>query len=314
MTDLARFGLDAEIIAYIERSETALPADSVAMDIQSQRANYDTLCAMFDVPLPADVTTRDSTVRAGTGAAIPVRHYSPANALADTLVLFFHGGGYVLGSLDSHHAICGEICSRAGFDLVAVDYRLAPEHPHPAQYEDCLAAYRHYAALYRRIVLVGDSAGGNLAASICAQTRSDDPKPVGAVLIYPALGGDWLDLDSYRTMADAPLLTAADIESYHRLRHGGDPQPDPTAHPLLVEDFNGHPPTIIISAAVDPLCDDGEAYAARLEAAGTAARFVREAGLVHGYLRARHMSEKARQSFDTICAAVGSLARDGVLP
>lgn len=322
MTEATAFDLDPEIEAFIEKTGRHYPDDAATLDATGQRAVYDAMCAAFDLPVPGGLTIRDDLVPADAERpAIPVRVYTPAQARPNTLILYMHGGGFVVGGLDSHHGVCGELSVAANCVLVSVDYRLAPEHSHPAQIEDCLAAFRHFSAAFDKIIVAGDSAGGNLAAALCVATRNGVQKPVGAVLIYPGLGGDQLDLTSYTTMAQAPMLTTADVHLYHRLRQGDAARQgesvlfdEALAAPLLADDLRGHPPTAIFSAGTDPLCDDGTAYADRLLESGTAARCHTETGLVHGYLRARRMSRKAKASFARICQATKSLAESGLLP
>lgn len=315
MTQSAAFGLDPEIEAFIEKTGRHYPDDAATLDATGQRVVYDAMCAAFDLPAPEGLTIHDDIVPAGAEhPAIPIRVYTPDQARPDTLILYMHGGGFVVGGLESHHGVCGELSVAAGCSLISVDYRLAPEHSHPAQIEDCIATFRHFCRTHDRIIVAGDSAGGNLAAALCVATLDSARKPDGAVLIYPALGGDQLDLPSYSTMARAPMLTTEDVHLYHKLWHGGSVLGDALSAPLLASDLTGHPPTAIFSAAVDPLCDDGAAYCERLERAGTPARCHTETGLVHGYLRARRMSRKAEASFERICSAVRSLAASVTLP
>ena len=316
MTEITDYGLDPEVLAFIERTSAHYPEDAATLDAAGQRRVYDAMCAAFDMPIPDGLDIRDGLVPGAGGLAdIPVRHYRPAEAQPDTLILYMHGGGFVVGGLHSHHSVCAEICAAAACDLVSVDYRLAPEFTHPAQFDDCLAAFRFFAATYSRIIVAGDSAGANLSAALCMATLKDENKPVGAVLIYPALGGDQFDLPSYTEMANAPMLTTEDMHLYHRLWHGG-PQikGDVFSAPLCATDFDGHPPTAIFSAAIDPLCDDGAAYAQQLNAAGVEVACHTEDGLVHGYLRARAMSRKAAASFTRICAAAKALVDGADMP
>ncbi len=171
-----------------------------------------------------------------------------------------------------------------------------------------MAVTRAVAATGERIVLAGNSAGANLAAAVAHATRGTVPV-AGLVLIYPGLGGD-LNRGSYLTHAHAPMLTRDDILFYAGIRYpdGARPKaPDPTALPLDDTDFTGLPPTICFSAECDPHCDDGPAYAAQITAAGGEAHAVVEPGLVHGYLRARHMSARARGSFARINRAICDL-------
>ncbi|WP_342587253.1 alpha/beta hydrolase [Hoeflea olei] len=226
------------------------------------------------------------------------------------IVLYYHGGGYVLGGLDSHDSICAEICATTGYTVISVDYRLAPEHRHPAQFEDALAAFRAIAgASSLPLVLAGDSAGGNLAAAVSWATRTDLLKPAGQVLIYPALGAD-LTRGTFVTHANAPMLTTADMRLYDELRAGGTPPTgDPSFTPLAADTYAGLPPTLVFTAECDPLSGDGPVYCARITEAGGQARCIEEKGLVHGYLRARHSVARARDSFGRIVDGIAALGR-----
>ena len=158
-----------------------------------------------------------------------------------------------------------------------------------------------------RLVLAGDSAGGALAAAVSHATRDRDLEIRGQVLIYPGLGGH-RDAGSYLTHAHAPMLTRDDVLFYERTRHEGPPpECDPTAAVLHDTDYTGLPPTLTIAAECDPLADDARVYAERIRAAGGQAEHVVEAGLVHGYLRARHSVTRARDSFARITAAIARM-------
>ncbi|WP_299861929.1 alpha/beta hydrolase [uncultured Hoeflea sp.] len=302
--------LDAETWAFIDQSDAHYPPDAVAMDVTDQRRVYDALCRAFDAGRPSGVTTTDQHI-AGPATQIPLRTYRTGNGSPRATVLYLHGGGFVVGGLESHDSVCAELCGRTGYEVIAVDYRLAPEHCHPAQFEDALAAYRHVAAASEHpVVLCGDSAGGNLAAGIANATRSERRKPAGQVLIYPALGNE-VTRGSFITHAHAPLLTTADMVYYERLRAGGEaPVDDPTFTPLTAGDFTGLPPTVVFTAACDPLAGDGPAYCAKIVGAGGKARCIEEEGLVHGYLRARHSVSRARDSFTRMIDALATLGAE----
>jgi acetyl esterase len=281
--------IDPEIRAFIDRTNACYPADTATADAATQRVIYDKMCAVFWQPYPPGVIVRDEQ------GPVPLRIYETATSSGTTM--YFHGGGFVVGGLHSHDDVCAEICARSGLRVVAVDYRLAPEHRHPAAFDDALASSHLIAARYGALLLAGDSAGGTLAASVAHALRGQDVSIAGMVLIYPGLGGD-LNSPSMRFHANAPMLSAADVQSYRALR-GGSPA-DPAAGVLQDCDFRNLPPAHIFSAECDPLCDDGRAYAERITAAGGKAQFQLDTGLVHGWLRARHMSSKANDAFARI--------------
>jgi acetyl esterase len=308
MTDYRKL-IDAETLAFIERTNSYYPIDTVDYTIGQQREIYNRMCRAFHVGYPEGVTAEDSTISTPTHA-IPIRTYRTAAPEASAMVLYFHGGGFILGGLDSHDDICAELCAGSGYEVVSVDYRLAPEHIHPAAFDDALAAFEWAAAAYKQpILLCGDSAGGNLAAAVSHATRGHKRHPIGQVLIYPGLGGD-VSKGSYITHAEAPMLAVRDLEFYKHIRTGGiDRTGDITLAPLADADFANLPPTVIVTAECDPLSSDGEAYGSRIEAAGGKAWWHEEPGLVHGYLRGRHMISRARASFGRIIEAVTVLGK-----
>lgn len=299
--------LDDETWVFVDRSIAHYPEDATSLDLEGQRRVYDGLCKAFDAGRPLGVTVRDSAIP-GPAVPIPVREYMPASRTPSALVMYLHGGGFVLGGLESHDSICAEICDGTGYAVIAVDYRLAPEHLHPAQFDDALAAFRHVANAYNLpVVLSGDSAGGNLAAAIAWATRGQAQAPVGQLLIFPALGAD-ASKGTFISHANAPMLTTADMLYYDDLRSGGtSPHNDPSFTPLAAADYSGMPPTLVVTAECDPLAGDGPDYCARLTRAGGKAICFEEKGLVHGYLRARHSVTRARDSFARMIAGIKSL-------
>lgn len=301
--------IDAETWAFIEKTNSYYPPDTIDYTITQQREIYDRMCREFFAGYPQGVTAETSAI-AAPGHRIPIRIYRNATPNRAAMVLYVHGGGFILGGLDSHDDVCAEICSRTGHDVVSVDYRLAPEHLHPAAFDDTLDAFEWAAKTYDcPIVLCGDSAGGNLCAAVAHATRGHARKPIGQVLIYPGLGGD-RSKGSYVTHAEAPMLTMRDLEFYKHIRTGGaDRTGDVTLSPLADADFANLPPTVLITAECDPLSSDGKAYRDRVVAASGRAWWFEEPGLVHGYLRARNMVGRARSSFSRIVDAVSTLGR-----
>lgn len=299
--------IDAPTWGFIRATAAAYPDDAVSLDIAGQRAVYDRMCALFRQPRPAGVAVQDAP-RGG----VPTRCYAVGPSAVT--VVYFHGGGLVVGGLDSHDDVCAEICAATGLRVVSVDYRLIPEHLHPASFLDAVSATRAVAMEFGPVVLAGDSSGGSLAASTAHALRGSDTMIRGVVLIYPGLGGDRTK-GSFVTHARAPMLTTADIEYYHRLRHGGSPPDrDPTSCALDDSDFGSLPPVAAFSAECDPVADDGRSYRDRIRAAGGVAEWYLDRGMVHGWMRARHTVPRARAAFDRIIAATSALARGAALP
>lgn len=289
------------ILEFLRLCDSFYPPDAVDASVAQQRLWYNALCAQFDRQLPEGMAIEDALI--GT---VPIRRYRPARLRTATKLLYLHGGGYVVGSLDSHHAICAELSDFAAAELVSVDYRLAPEHVWPAQSDDAFTVLKLMLAEENRIVLIGDSAGGNLAAGLTIRARDEGLSGiVGQALVYPALGGDLIS-GSYEEMAQAPGLSTADVGYYRAVLKA--PEDEPVAHPLLTRSVAGLPPAYITVAHFDPLRDDGRHYASRLASAGIEVWFREEPQMVHAWLRARHMSEGARSGFHALCVAVGRFA------
>ncbi len=295
--------IDEETWAFIRRTAESYPDDAVDLSIADQRNVYDAMCRDFRQPRPAGVETEDRHAE-----GVPVRIYTAGDPTRT--VVYLHGGGFVVGGLDSHDDVCAEICAQTGYRIVAVDYRLCPEHVHPAQFQDAWTAVQWAASEFGDpLVLAGDSAGGNLVAAVSHHARGRLDGILGQVLIYPGLGGDRSE-GSYIEHAHAPLLTLEDIVFYEKVRCGGTPpQSDPTYAPLQDTDFAGLPPTVIVTADCDPLRDDGPDYCARIKKAGGKAHCINEAGLVHGYLRARSSVKRAADSFERISIAIEALGQ-----
>lgn len=306
MTD---FDIDSEVQQFIDtmiRVSSDLSTDS---SIEQQRLNSNAACRYFFSPYPTGIESSDDVV-IGRHGEIPIRRYrnTQVEPNPDAQIIFLHGGGFILGDLESHDDICAELCANTGLDAISIDYRLAPEHRHPVHVDDVADAFD--LCWKPRSIVVGVSAGATLAAALSHRLKNASRKPFGQVLVYPSLGGDTFDLESYVCNAEAPLLTTADIHFYRAMRCDNIETAinDPEFYPLVADDYNGLPPTIAFSADIDPLRDDAKLYIAKLTAAGVSAKWNNEIGLTHDYLRARHSSAKARQSFQHICAAIAGLA------
>ena len=247
----------------------------------------------------------------GPAGPIPVRIYRPSAASAPVHV-HFHGGGWVIGDLDTHDRDCREICVGADCIVVAVDYRLAPEHIFPAAPEDCYAAFcwatanvDSLGALPGPVSVGGDSAGGNLAAAVALMARDrNGPAIAMQLLIYPVTDAT-MESASYRDNADGYLLSRT-MMSWFWDHYCPDLalRADPLASPITAEDLSGLPPALVMTAEFDPLRDEGEAYAERLIAAGVEVEVRRFDGLVHGFFSQAGMIEAAREGVDLAVKAL----------
>jgi acetyl esterase len=227
----------------------------------------------------------------GPAGEIPLRLYAPHADPSPPVLLHFHGGGWVICDLDTHDGVCRSLANAAGCAVVSVDYRLAPEHPYPAALEDCCAALDHVhrnAAELRldasRLGVIGDSAGGNLAAAVALKARdAGGPALRVQILTYPALDPDCAH-PSMGENAEGYFLTQSAMRWFwgHYMGSGADPR-DPYLAPLYAPDLSGLPPALVVTAEYDPLRDEGEAYARRLEQAGTEVELCRFDGVFHGF-------------------------------
>jgi acetyl esterase len=249
----------------------------------------------------------------GPGGDLRARVYTPRGAPPFPIVVFFHGGGWVVGTLDTYDPLCRALAAAVPAVVVSVDYRLAPEHRWPAAVEDAYAATlwasRHAAELggaQHRLAVAGDSAGGNLAAVVALGARDrGGPAIAFQLLVYPALDAAG-DTGSWREHADGFYLTAAGMRWYWDHYLGGADGAAPDASPLRAAFLGGLPPALVVTADHDVLRDEGEAYAARLREAGVAADVRRVEGVVHGFFRWRAVTGAADAALQEAAAALRS--------
>lgn len=295
--------LDDEVLAFIAETESWYPPGASARAIGEQRRSYDAMCRSFFAGYPQGVAAEDLTAD-----GVRLRAYHRADGVVGTSVIYAHGGGFILGGLDSHDDICAEICAAGGLDVIAVDYRLLPENDRGDADEDvCRALNWLRRDRGGRVILAGDSAGAALVITAAMRDRGVGDL-AGQVLIYPGLTGLGGVGGSMRRHAFAPLLSAEDVAYYvghARPASGGTVRAE-------AMDFSGLPPAFVAAAECDPLCDEAVEYANRIRRAGGQAVLSMDHGLVHGHLRARGRSRRARASFDRVIRAICLMA-DGAL-
>lgn len=299
--------LSADYWEFIQRVNALFPDEFAHLSVTEQRQAYNTMLRQLATALPAQLLIQDQPLTTQRHS-LSIRSYQVKNQAARAQIIYFHGGGFVLGDLDSHHGICADLCAGTGLPLISVDYRLAPEHLFPAALEDAVLAYQALAVQTDLpLIVMGDSAGACLAAHVAHQLRGQAKVPVAQVLIYPVLGSDF-SLDSYEHYAIAPMLTTEDMQYYWRLWLGVNDIPKQVqGMPLAAESFRDLPKTIIFSAELDPLVGEAELYCAQINAAGGQAQWQLEKDLTHSYLHARHQLASAQASFKRIQAALKDL-------
>ena len=261
---------------------------------------------------PAPVKNVEDRSIPGPGGEIPVRIYTPAATGPQPALVYFHGGGWVIGDLDTHDSTCRTLANSAQCIVVSVDYRLAPEHKFPAAVDDAYAAAAWVAdhaeeigVDKRRVAVGGDSAGGNLAAVVALIARGKNtPRLAYQLLVYPITDYDF-ETGSYRDNAEGYFLTRDAMKWFwgHYIRSEADGL-DPRVSPLRADDLVGLPPALVITAEFDPLRDEGEAYAARLRDDGVPVTVTRYDGMIHGFWQ---MSGLLQQSRDALQQAAEGL-------
>ncbi|WP_198684061.1 alpha/beta hydrolase [Brachybacterium sp. YJGR34] len=269
---------------------------------------------LASLPVPRYRTPPWDTFSDEDNRRVPVRVFTPRVQRREELLLFFHGGGWVTGDIESYTPACATMADLTGCRVASVDYRLAPEHPFPAGLTDCYGAAKRVledpgrAGLVDadQIVLVGDSAGGNLAAAVSLLLRERGHRgPSRQILLYPVTHWDHdpatSPFESVRHHGSDYRLTSTEVQDYFEMY-----VPDPEQRrnrlvaPLMSEDLSGQPSTLMITAELDLLCDEGEAYAAALAAAGARVRTHRVTESLHGFITLPRFARPLRDAYEVI--------------
>jgi acetyl esterase len=311
--------LNPKVRELLDLSANAPPIGTVPVDVMRGEAPSQ-MAALFRMGLVSTpVAAVEDRFIPGPAGDLPARVYTHEGLGPFPLVVFFHGGGWVLGDLDTHDPFCRALCAGAGCVVISVGYRLAPEHPFPAALDDALAA-THWVAEHAaevggdpaRIALAGDSAGGNLSAVTALRIRDEGgPTLRGQLLIYAAVGYHTPPTTSYIENAEGYGLTReAAIWFYDQYLAEESQATNPYAAPLLAPDLRGLPPALVITAEYDVLRDEGELYVERLRAAGVPVRLSRYDGVHHRFAEMIGILDQAEQARDEMCVWLREVLAD----
>ena len=265
---------------------------------------------------PPEVGATIDGAFAGPGGAVRFRRYRPLGAKAGALptLIYYHGGGFVIGNIETHDSTCRRLANKSRCQVISVDYRLAPEHPFPAPIKDALAAFRYVRenapaleADASRLAVGGDSAGGALAAVVCQSLRdAGEAGPVFQMLIYPATDSS-RESASRKALADGYFLTKELMDWFWKAYvPAGTDLADLRLSPLLAKDFKGLPPAFVLTAGYDPLRDEGRAYADRLLEAGVKTTYVNYPGTIHGFFSLTRFLSQGLKANDEAAAVMAA--------
>ncbi|MBN8975482.1 MAG: alpha/beta hydrolase [Rhizobiales bacterium] len=306
--------IDPQLVPFIAKLEEAWPEPALSLPVDVWRERVERLSAAARAPYPEslDVETRIIDGQ----RPVRVRIYRPRASQPLPALVYMHGGGWVIGSIDSHDSITAAIAADTPCVVVSVDYARAPEHPFPAPMEDCRTVvawtFVNAAAIGvdpTAIFVGGDSAGGNLAAAMTIAFRDSPVRLRGQLLLYPCVDVDF-QRSSYISKAQAPYLKAAEmIWFWNQYCPDTQQRENPLAVPMRCEDLSELPPAFVVVAEHDPLRDDGQAYAERLKAAGVPVMFRPGLGLIHGFVRARAVCEAAQAEHEAMTQWLRTTAR-----
>jgi acetyl esterase len=308
--------LDGRVQRFLSKLAASGATNTLALTVEERRRSLAQLLS-FGGPAPAVGSVTERTVP-GPASSLRIRIYTPAGADTHAALpglVYFHGGGLVAGSLDTHDHICRALAAASGCRLLSVDYRLAPEHPFPAALADGCAATAwaagHATELgldSRRLIVCGDSAGATLAAAICqSAAATGQPCLAGQFLLCPIMDYS-AESDSRRALAEGYLVDRATLE--HDLRHylpPGVDRSDPRVSPLRAVEVRGLPPTCVHTAEFDPLRDEGAHYAERLRSAGVASTYRCHPGMIHLFYGLGGLIPYADRAFELMGADIRSL-------
>ena len=279
--------LDPQAKSYLDRMAQLgiRPPTELTVD-EARRQAEDGAPVLFGAK-ESVATIEDTSIE-----GVPVRLYSPEGGDDERMVVYFHGGGWVIGSLDTHDGSCRTLANRCGCRVASVGYRLAPEHRFPAAVEDCWTVTRWAFDQAASVAAAGDSAGGNLAAVMALRARDRGLRLLGQALVYPVT--DWrFDSASYIRNAEGYGLTLPAMRWYWDHYLGGTDGGHPEASPLRAESLAGVAPALVVVCEFDPLRDEGIAYAERLRDAGVPVRLSEYEGMIHGFVRMQAMIDRS---------------------
>lgn len=301
--------LELQTHIFMKLIEISGQSDLTALGVDGARKLYATTHKATDVK-PAKLPSVVDLEIPGPVGDLPVRVYRPGTGTR-AAIIFFHGGGFVLGDIASYEGLCSNMAKWSDCVVISVEYRLAPEHPFPAGVEDSISAVRWilgHADVFdidpERVAVSGDSAGANLATVTCHATAQDELRPALQVLFYPTT--DYQPgYPSIELFSDGFFLTAKNMVWFSQMYVDGQEAADARIAPILQDDLSNQPPCILVTTGFDPLRDEGEAYGRKLEEAGVDVEHINAAGLVHGFANTGGIIEEAARVTEEVCRKTG---------
>jgi acetyl esterase len=304
--------LDPVVGALLDQIEAVGVVPLAELGIDDIRQNFKDTVAMLDGPehVPEPVGRTEDLVVDGSLGGIPIRIYSPIDPSPRAVLVYFHGGGFITGDIDTHDKIARRLCEGTTSTVVSVHYRLAPEHPFPAGFQDCFETTAWAALRYPDVPLLvgGDSAGGALSASVAQRARDEQGPAIAAqVLIYPGVNLDLTTRSMVESGSGEYALNRDDLEFMRDMFVPGDTGSAPYALPDNAETLAGLPPAIVTSAGFDPLLTSNEAYVERLRSDGVSVQYLPQPTLIHGWTELVNAVPAANAAQDTLVEAVSAL-------